>query len=382
MLYAKVEDRKVRAQRGQSGLCPLCGGEVIAKCGSLRAWHWAHKSLVDCDAWSEPVGPWHLSWQNLVRPEFVEVAIGPHRADIVGDGGDGGRVIELQHSPIAPEEIAEREAFYGDMLWLFDATHRFAAVRSGAWCFFSLGRTRHLATCGKPVVLDFGEHLVQIASLGEPHAGLSGFGRVRDRRWFLDEHLSQVRAAVPLPPIAGSASVSTPSWPGGQPWRVTEHASRWMDPRRGARTIVPRGTLYIPLTISKTTSSSRATSTWTDAIFRHDDLSGGWRKHELHSMQQFLDGTPMILVGRLRLMPQRADRIRVTQTVRAVERLLAQVDRHVQAGRIAVLKHETKLALLKRAEQFEIDAFGAPLGFPQYQRGRTRLASGRRDASA
>jgi hypothetical protein len=46
--------------------------------------------------------------------------MGPHRADVVTASGG---VVELQHSPISPEVIAEREAFYGErMAWIFDAT--------------------------------------------------------------------------------------------------------------------------------------------------------------------------------------------------------------------------------------------------------------------
>ncbi len=50
-------------------------------------------------------------------PESVEVAYGEHRADILARDG---AVIELQHSPIAAEEIGSREGFYGKMLWLLD----------------------------------------------------------------------------------------------------------------------------------------------------------------------------------------------------------------------------------------------------------------------
>jgi competence protein CoiA len=40
-----------------------------------------------------------------------------HRADIVTWKGT---VIELQHSSISVDSIEEREAFYGQMIWLFD----------------------------------------------------------------------------------------------------------------------------------------------------------------------------------------------------------------------------------------------------------------------
>ena len=36
----------------------------------------------------------------------------------------GGRVIEFQHSRIAPEERRAREAFYGSMAWIVDGLRR------------------------------------------------------------------------------------------------------------------------------------------------------------------------------------------------------------------------------------------------------------------
>ena len=63
---------------------------------------------------------WHLGWQRAVPPERREVVMGPHRADIVTASGG---VVEIQHSPVSPDVIAAREAFYGDqMAWIFDAT--------------------------------------------------------------------------------------------------------------------------------------------------------------------------------------------------------------------------------------------------------------------
>ena len=120
--------------------------QMVPKCGSLKEWHWAHKAGSDCDPWSEPIGPWHLSWQTALRPEHVEVPRQPHRADMMGNGGV---VVELQHSSISPEEIQQRESFYGDMVRLFDATFRFRVVRSDDMAFFASAApsTLQLAAC-------------------------------------------------------------------------------------------------------------------------------------------------------------------------------------------------------------------------------------------
>ena len=41
-----------------------------------------------------------------------------HIADVKADSG---LVVEVQHSPIAEDEMQSRESFYGDMIWIVDA---------------------------------------------------------------------------------------------------------------------------------------------------------------------------------------------------------------------------------------------------------------------
>jgi len=122
MLYAlDSEGQKIKALPKSTGLCPDCGDSLIAKCGDIVMWHWAHKSGGDCEVWSEPEGQWHLWWKSLWPKEYVEVPIVKngkrHRADIKTDRG---LVIELQHSSISTDEIRERERFYDNMVWIFD----------------------------------------------------------------------------------------------------------------------------------------------------------------------------------------------------------------------------------------------------------------------
>jgi hypothetical protein len=117
MQYAMKDGSRILATKGGKAQCPQCGGNVLAKCGSIMAHHWAHLSA-DCDPWAEPMTDWHLGWQSLVPPENREVVMSPHRADIrLNDG----LVVEIQHSPISAEEIREREKFYKNMIWIFDA---------------------------------------------------------------------------------------------------------------------------------------------------------------------------------------------------------------------------------------------------------------------
>lgn len=123
MLYAIDEktERKIKPEPGLTAVCSYCESQVIAKCGSINMWHWAHKSLSDCDAWGEGETDWHLEWKNLFCQSQVEINIEKgnnlHRADIVLNDGT---IVELQHSFITPETISERESFYGNMIWIFD----------------------------------------------------------------------------------------------------------------------------------------------------------------------------------------------------------------------------------------------------------------------
>jgi competence protein CoiA len=120
MMYADTASGRAEASPGLEGTCPSCGHPCRPKCGNINVWHWAHHAGADCDPWSEPMTEWHLGWQRAVPPERREVVKGPHRADIVTASGG---VVEIQHSPVSDDVIAEREEFYGyQMAWIFDAT--------------------------------------------------------------------------------------------------------------------------------------------------------------------------------------------------------------------------------------------------------------------
>jgi hypothetical protein len=111
------------SQDSQKSICGCCGSEVFAKTGVEKEWHWAHYSLDDCDDWAEPNGEsmWHYEWKKYLREEWgakTEVKMGRHRADAVLPGG---LVIELQASRLDPKEVEKREAFYGNMIWIYKA---------------------------------------------------------------------------------------------------------------------------------------------------------------------------------------------------------------------------------------------------------------------
>ena len=126
MKYALVNGQRTEAQPKLVGECPLCGTEMIAKCGDVYAHHWAHKSRRNCDHWWESETEWHRNWKNLFPLDWQEVV---HRAE---DGEkhfadvrtEDSWVIEFQHSRIKPEERDSREEFYGKLVWVIDGKLR------------------------------------------------------------------------------------------------------------------------------------------------------------------------------------------------------------------------------------------------------------------
>jgi competence protein CoiA len=130
MLKALVGGEETHATPGAKGSCPGCQSPVIAKCGSKIVWHWAHESLDDCDSWSEGETIWHAAWKS--RFQNTEVVIErhgqKHRADAVSRHG---AVIEFQHSAISPGDVADREEFYRNMVWVLDGGEAFHHGRIG-----------------------------------------------------------------------------------------------------------------------------------------------------------------------------------------------------------------------------------------------------------
>lgn len=153
--------------------CPGCGEEVIAKCGSINVWHFAHQNGTDCDSWYEPESQWHREWKNNFPIENQEVTIKPHRADIETRDGT---VIELQASSISADEIKEREQFYGKMIWIIkadDFINRFYIYynQDGYFTF----KWKHPRKCWlnstKPIYLDFGSMLFHLKKMYDNGCG-------------------------------------------------------------------------------------------------------------------------------------------------------------------------------------------------------------------
>lgn len=143
MIYAWIDGkRRQPLVKGEKTVCRDCGGTLLAVLPEQNIYHWRHKAG-DCDAWSEPEGPWHLGWKEYFNEECREVSLQDdltnelHRADILyGQGTGFETVLELQHSPISEEERISRETFYRKgrrMFWLvhIDAS----STSSNGWNF-------------------------------------------------------------------------------------------------------------------------------------------------------------------------------------------------------------------------------------------------------
>ena len=185
MIFADSDQgQHVTATSGARGYCPGCAGEVLAKCGAIVAWHWAHvaNNGADCDSWSEAVGAWHLAWQALAPTSCREVTMRPHRADL---RSPDGFVIELQASSLSVTDIAAREDFYGrEMLWIFDAREALTddrltiRPRDGYVTFRWKHPRKSLTACNRRVLLDIGGgQLLDVRKI-HTEAPCGGWGRI------------------------------------------------------------------------------------------------------------------------------------------------------------------------------------------------------------
>ena len=125
MKFALVDNNRIEATKGFKGICPSCGSELIAKCGTIKINHWAHKGTCNCDPWWESETEWHRTWKNNFSVEWQECILTDdrtgekHIADIRTIHAD---IIEFQHSHIDPIEQTKRERFYKKMIWVVDCT--------------------------------------------------------------------------------------------------------------------------------------------------------------------------------------------------------------------------------------------------------------------
>ena len=121
MEFALVNGTRTKPNKGQRGICQYCDNEMIAKCGRYVMWHWAHKAGSSCDPWWGSESEWHREWKGLFPENWREVVHFDERTGekhIADVKTPNGLVIEFQNSPIDYDELASREAFYQNMIWI------------------------------------------------------------------------------------------------------------------------------------------------------------------------------------------------------------------------------------------------------------------------
>lgn len=341
MRYALVNGAKAEPFPGGYGRCPVCGLDLQAQISTCPP-HWTHVTGDICDPLTEPLTRWHMSWQDLVKPDFVEVAKKGHRADLVGNSDV---VICLQHGSISAEGIRKRETIFKDMIWVFDARHRFEAVRTGTTAFFSYGAEEGPKSCSRLVFLDFGSYLVQVTRHTDTFELCSGFGTVRSHQWFAEQLLSSMLDGTGDYEAPPPAKQLANSWQDEQPYWTTKVDTEWFFMNR--RVTVPKGEAFIILNYL---SPSGDSFVWRDIIAKHPELANGWTLTDLERMRDFLKADVIILRGGLRLLPTAIEEISYSAVNKTQARLLLnELESHIVAGRIAILSEASKDHLLQIA---------------------------------
>jgi hypothetical protein len=127
MRFALVDEQRAKPINKGRGNCPVCKGNMMAKCGDKMIHHWAHISKRYCDHWWENETLWHREWKNQFPEDWQEVihfdeATGEkHIADVKTSLG---WVFEIQHSFLKEEERAKRDSFYKKLIWIVDGKRR------------------------------------------------------------------------------------------------------------------------------------------------------------------------------------------------------------------------------------------------------------------
>src|SRR5882672_8360632 len=172
MKFALVSGQRQEAQPNLSGQCRGCGRPMVARCGEVRVWHWAHKGRLLCNPWCENETKWHRDWKDQFPDDWQEIVhtAGDGERHIADVKTDRGWAIEFQHSSLKPEERRSRDAFYPKLIWVVDGKRRTRdeaqflnalneGLPVGAWRRIFSDRCvllRGWAGSNAPIFLDFG----------------------------------------------------------------------------------------------------------------------------------------------------------------------------------------------------------------------------------
>ena len=114
--------------RGEKYYCPCCGGELIQKKGTVNAWHFAHKTLTNCDNWYEE-SDWCMNWIKLFPTDCREVIVKNQDSDRkrIADVKYKKLVLKLQPKSLSSEEFMERVDYFSkenNLVYLVDCRNK------------------------------------------------------------------------------------------------------------------------------------------------------------------------------------------------------------------------------------------------------------------
>lgn len=186
MRLALLDSHRVLAEPRASGAtCPHCLTPVIARCGTLRAWHWAHAEGT-CDSWLAPDSEWTNEWKSHFPPEWCEAPRGSHLADIALPD----RALVLAQLSLTESQIAEREADFTPMAWVVQAQSTDVELHPDPEGFvrFTWHKPRNNWLCAtQPVVLDHNTTILLIKKMRPARVGIRGWGYHYSRDLFIKE---------------------------------------------------------------------------------------------------------------------------------------------------------------------------------------------------
>lgn len=187
MQYAINENKeRIQATPAVKATCECCKSEVLAKCGTINIWHFAHKNTEDCDDWYEPESEWHRNWKEFFPERNREVVIDKHRADLkIND-----LIIELQNSPINSKTIIERELFYKNMIWIINTEKfikNFYIHKKENYYTFKWSHPRKTWNYAKcRLILDLGGN--DLFEIKKIYNNFWGWGKLINKFEFISEH--------------------------------------------------------------------------------------------------------------------------------------------------------------------------------------------------
>src|SRR5579883_2766713 len=133
------------------------GHDIIAKQGEKVMHHFAHKAGSTCSC-SKEMSEWHTYHQGRILPQYLEQRMIQNDKLHIADAKCHGVVIEYQHSPISKNTIIERETFYDNMIWVFDASNLSIEIVKRHKDLIKFRQTsgpRYCFDTNKPTFLDF-----------------------------------------------------------------------------------------------------------------------------------------------------------------------------------------------------------------------------------